>query len=61
MTSGMTSSLIVETTLTLYDVKSDEQQSGDSDNADYGCHDNEQVHDRVIESRLAFPATSMHR
>jgi len=42
---------------TLYDVKSDQQQSGDADDANYRCHDDEQVHGEVIEPRSAFLAT----
>jgi len=47
-----------ENDTTLYDVKPDEQQSGDTDDANYSCHDDEQVHDHVIESRLTFLTTS---
>jgi len=43
---------------TLYDVKPDQQESGNADDANYRCHDDEQVHGQVLKSRGTLLSTS---
>ena len=50
----------IETTPTLYDVKPEKQQSGDTDDANYSCHDDEQVHGGMIKSLRTFLTTPVY-